>query len=655
MFFERKRLVRFENVEDIRRYGTISLPESLDPPSDERFTPWHLRTASPPSRWLNVRLDHFTARVRQADGEWVELPVEKSTVRHEMRTLRTMESPWSFVMRPQGIMPGDTVELHWKYMVPYDFNWPATSGWRQWEWPDNWARLTSWRVFFHGELPIARQTIEMRYNLLHGVVLSGTNYSTRFEQGNEVRLTWERRDLPGCIREVNARPAQDLPHINVQLVPEDFRYWRVDRLGGVARPQPYWLQVVRVREELAFWWVRVSRKRVPDRQNQYFRDFVRRVGGNDPSAVRRMQHIHDHIATDFEYRHDKAWYLDQDRKLPRYGNQVKEGYLRDISRYDLYAKLLGGLRLPYSTAYLLDKRIGAMTDLYLTPLWDNEFLFGVRDGERILWMHPKRSRHGLLAGELPFYWEGSGALLVDLELMMEELPPPPRFIDLPVIDPSANVRGTEWVVHLKEEDESAAADVRVFLSGQFSTLCRPVYLGGKVDSTVHAGYGHRPWDGEGTELTGFHVDGPETAPPYRTRVEATVTMDKRLVKWDDGTVTVDLADFLHHVVPEGFDADTRQLPFHWDFRQQDRIRVEFLFQRPMRIADEAACDRSHTTAASRLERTCRMAGDRKLVVESRLSIDAEREDPGDHHVLERLLADALGKDAVVVLETQRGD
>ena len=40
LFFERRRVVRFASQEDIRRYGPVVLPESLDPPYDEHGKPY---------------------------------------------------------------------------------------------------------------------------------------------------------------------------------------------------------------------------------------------------------------------------------------------------------------------------------------------------------------------------------------------------------------------------------------------------------------------------------------------------------------------------------------------------------------------------------------------------------------------------------------
>lgn len=638
VFVERKRIIRFGDAEQIATHARIVLPESLDPAYDERFTPWTLRDAPPPTRWLNVRLDDFSARVVEPVERARELPVSRSLEQVEFRTLRTLENPWSHVMEVQDIAPGEVVELHWKYMLPYDFNWPATNSWRNLEWVDNWARLTSWRIFFHDRLPIRKHRVELLYHLKHGLVAGGARPDERLEDGNEVRLVWKHHDLPGCIHEPFARPAADLPHVTIQVVPEDFRYWRRDRLSGIAFPQPYWLQVIRYREARAFWWRQVSRKRLPDKQNALVREYIRQVGGSDTSAVVRMIRVHDDVAQRFTYAPDRLWYMDVDRGLPRIGEQVRDGVIRDISRYDMYAKLLNTLHLDHSTAYVLDKRIGQLTDLYLTPLWDTEFLFGIRAGEGMLWMHPKRSRYGSLAGELPFYWQGTAALLIDLELLIDDLPPPARFVDLPVDDPAGNLRGIEYTVDIDLAQGTATGRAQVFLSGQFSTLGRAAYLGFPIDSTVDARYGWRPTEVSGIRSSGWAPGELSQEPPFRFRTEATLDLSALLEQHEDGSWTFDPSPLVAHVVPDPSGLDGRTLPLHWDFAQQDRFRFDLRFSGPVEVLEHGPVPGRVEGAGATLERRMFQRGVDRLLLRSELQVDQERVGLEEMPSLRRVLA-----------------
>ena len=590
------------------------------------------------SLWWNTRLDHFGARVVKPDGSWREVRVLGHATGEQVRTMIAMEHANSHVLDLADVEPGDVVEVRWKYMLPYDSNWPQSMGWRSLDWMDNWARLTNWRVFFHGPLPVRRQRVEVLYSLKHGMVISGPAPARRAEKGNEVVLTWYHEDLPGCINEVGARPAADLPHLTIRLEPEDARYMWTDRLSGIAMPNPYWMKVVRIRQWRAFWWHRVARKRTPDKQNQLFKEFVQRTAAGIPDSLRarRVAQVHDHIARQFTYEDDKLWYLDIDRSIMRVGDEVRDERLRDISRHDLYVKLIELHRLNYSTAYVLDKRIGRMDDHYLTTLWDNELVYCVADKHDLFWLHPKRGQHGWLANELPFYWEGTQALHVDFDVLADDLERPPLFVWLPTSDPAGHVRGMEYALDVDLNSSTADGVLRVFLSGQFSTLGRARYLGGVMDSTVNPRYGWRPDDEAGITTRSWSKAELSAEAPFRFRTSAGLVVRDLLAAKGDTLYTMDASSLIAHAVEERFRAADRHLPFHWDFPLSDQFRVDLNFTEEVELVDEQQVV-DLATGAARLERRVRQVHPRRVVLESRLVVTQERERATDHEALQRLV------------------
>lgn len=638
LFFERRQVIRFGSEEDILKHTRFTLPESLDPVYDQRHTPWTERGEMPTPMWFNVRLDVFAARIIRPDGTWGEVGVFSSVEREQVRTIRGQETAWTYVLDLQSIAPGDVVEVHWKYMIPYDNNWESTQGWRAFHWMDNWSRLTSWRIFFHDAIPIRDQRVSITYHLKHGLVLGGAVPSQRSENGDQITCAWENKDLFGCMDEVNARPAEDLPHVTVLFAPEDLRYWRRDRLSGMPIEQPHWLQVMRTREAKAQFWERVAKKRVPDRQNTLIKEFVEENTGHlpDSMAAQRMAILHDLIAQEFTYEDDHLWYMDIDRGLPRMGDQVNEERLRDISRYDLYAKLAYAVGLHYSTAYVLDRRIGRMNDRWTTPMWDSEFLLGVRNGDRMQWMHPKRTRYGQVTDELPYYWQGSPALLMNLERLLVDDPGPALFVDLPTADAAANTRVIEYVLDLDLERLSATGMVRTYLSGQFSTLGRAAYFGAAIDSTVDPLYGKRSTDVEGLVVRTQQELDFMPIPPFRFRMDAEIQVDGLVRQEPDGSYLLDLARFMGHVVPPDFTADDRDLPFHWDFEQDDRYVITIRSPVELEVLNTDVIERSATSPSAKWERSITGSGD-ELRIESRLVVGRPKEEVENAKDLERVL------------------
>ncbi len=641
-FFEHRRVVRYEDRSDIVRYGPVALPESYDPSFDRHGAPYTAMGSRAFPRLFNLRVDHFAVRVIRPDGSWDELPVEQLASGTDVQGRAIMLQTQAITFYPQGIMPGDVVEYRWKYMLPWDSNAPYTNGWRGKRWVDNWSRLSSWRIFFHHALPIREQNTELKYSAKHGLDLSGAAPDDRSSVGHERVLYWKRSALPGVMDEVHARPASEVEAAIICFQPEDLRYLRSERLSKLPIQQQPWLYAIRDREYKAVWLERVSKKHLPDKQNVLVDRFIlSECGSLEPKdAVRCMESMHERIAQEFIYMPDREWYLDMDMSLARMGDQVSDDRLRDISRFDLYCKLINAMRLPYVTAYLLDARSGSLDDRFTSPMQENDWLFGIRDGEDMLWMHPKRSRFGWFANELPFYWEGTMALLIDRERLVADDPQPPLFVELPTTIGSANVRGIE---HSMEVDLRAATvrdNVRTFLSGQFSTLGRSAYLGGGMDATVNPSYGHVPANLERARMMDQKVQDVSRDAPFRFRDECELVLEDRVVDEGNGVYSIDLRSFIAHAVPYSCERVGRELPFHWDFTQSDQFILDLKFQQPVDIMDLTRFELDLSSSGARYTLTAEVLNASEVRIRSQFLVHHAVEGP---HEAERIadLLDAI--------------
>ena len=647
LFFERVRVIRFADEADILRHGHVQLPESLDPPMDRGEGVWDPRAENPGPRWMNIRIDRVQARVLNPDGTTRPVEMVAHPRRWPVKNPTTVEHASSVVLDLVGIVPGDVVELRWKVMVPYDVNQPASQGWRSDPWMDNWARLTSWRIFFHDALPVRDQQVSIRYLRKQGLTFAGEPPHIVTEEGEALTAIWRHTDLPGCMNEVNARPADDLPHIVLRLEVEDLRYWARDRISGMPVQQPPWVYAVRRREANALWLERVARKKVPDRQNQLVKDFITTTtaGLGHAPAARRIEALHERIAMEFSYDPDTDWYADLRGTNQRMGDQVSDERLRDISRHDLYVKLIAQHRVQHRTAYVLDRRSGRLSADHLTPVWDLEQLIGVPDGEGMLWMHPKRRRSGLLANELPFYWAGARALLVDVTRLALDGPQAAEFTTLPAADPGNDRRRMTLSVEVDPVTGSCTAELRVLLSGQFSTVGRGAWLHDEPDPAVHPGYGHRPQDAGRCAVVHHQPGAPRSDAPFDLPLMQRLDLGPRLTQDGDTAWSLDLRGLLMHATPAPFDAASRVLPYHWDFRQVDELEVTVHAPAGWRLVTDLTPGRWNSTVAALDVES--VVHENTAVIRSVLRVDGEREPGPDHRGLTALLLGAQGISGVL--------
>jgi len=491
--------------------------------------------------------------------------------------------------------------------------------------------------------------MSIRYRRQHGLSIGGTSFYSIEENGDERTAIWDQHDLPACMDEVNARPGVDLPHIRVTLQMDDSRYWMRDRLSGVPIQQPYWFNVLRTREARALWWQRVAKKNVPDRQNALLHEFMDRtvLGIPEEAKARRVEALHEYIAEQFTYKNDTLWFQNIDNGQARMGHQVKAERIREISRFDLYAKMIYALGADFSTAYLLDKRIGHMDDQWMTPLWENDLLFGVKDADHTLWMHPKRGLVGLWAGELPFIWQGTNAVIMNATFLDADRTMSPLFLDLPTDDPAANVRVVETQLDVTANNATIQGTTRVLLCGQFSTLGRGAYQGLRIDGTIHPLYGDVLQRMGASDEGQWRVRTNSSDPPFRFQAERSFAASDILSVGEKGAWSIDVSGLICHAVPTNFASESRDLPFYWDFAQNDRSIIDLQFDQPMHFDGVLGLQTVAVTPHARIERNVTVEDPTHVRIESRLVVTGEREEIKDAIALEHLMRVAGASDLVL--------
>ena len=82
---------------------------------------------------------------------------------------------------------------------------------------------------------------------------------------------------------------------------------------------------------------------------------------------------------------------------------------------------------------------------------------------------------------------------------------------------SANVRAMEYALEVDLEKADATGKARIFLSGQFSTLGRAAFMGGRRDSTVMPAYGYTPALVQGIMARRSGEHDLSSDPPFRYR------------------------------------------------------------------------------------------------------------------------------------------
>ncbi|MBK9196379.1 MAG: hypothetical protein IPO17_15645 [Flavobacteriales bacterium] len=584
VFFERHQVIRFDDADAVRKYTSFTLPESLDPTYDKQDLPFAKQDSLPRPLYFNTEVVFCRARKLGADVDAGALPVEGRVIREQVKFGIGLHETWSYAIDVLGVLPGDTIEVHWKYSIPF---------------MENWMKFNAQRLFFNGALYKRSSNLMIEADGMQGFRHWGIPPDSVADEGRTVKKYWTLKDLPAVADEVGARWYAELPFLTIGTLQDAQFYAHVTR-SGMAVDIPYWAKAMRLREGNAHWWRQVALKNVPDAQTERMKGFMDLYPGTDP--IDRLRRMHSAIATTFDYQLDDAWYDNKDRDNQRMGDQLLDKRLREISRYDLYSKLISMLRLKYYTAYMMDARVGALGLDWLSPVWNNEWTFLVNDNGTPVHLHPKRTRFGLLPDEMPFYWEGTRALVGDVDKLWadgelgDKKPIEPELIPIPKLLPAVNQRSINMDVDVDLATGVMKVRANILLTGQWSTLTRSAYLFGVVDSSAHPGYGHRLFDLAGATDVQVELGEVQQMPPFRMPIKVSFTLPGRVLS-KDSTWTVDLSGLFHHVVDSTFTAEGRDLFYWFDFEGGDEVRARVHFDRAVQLVSDTAVSTMQPFAA----------------------------------------------------------
>lgn len=566
VYFERKQRIRINSADEGELpYTQFVFPESHDPFYDSRHQPLAERPRYIAADFLNVQMVYFAARKISADGTTEKLQYKTSFREDQITINERFESQFRYIFDLQGVQPGDEIEVYYKYEVPYQFNS---------------FFFKEHRIFYHGKYPIQLQRIEIAVPEQVSSQIVGRNPDNSFVESKRNHYVWKHEDLPGCIEEVGIRPSIDLPHLVVSF----FTGSPVSRLNNNLVyedfPSHYLREMLTHRERNTLWLRRIARgDSERDAQSVHIHEFIDETTAGIPRyrAAWRMDRLHSRISNEFEYQWDDAYFARDDLSLEKMGDQVAEKRLRETSRYNLYARLINSLGEKYFTTYLLDARIGQLSENYSSNVLFSDFAFAVPDDDYLSIYYPKSDVYGYEPNEFPFYLAGSPAYFVNYDQLVTSADYSPATIQLPgqVKD---NNRQTLIMAKISTETAEMIGEITVDLAGQFSTLTRSLYDYGKVDSSINPLYGLMPLHGLNAEYDDPQQMEAEMYAPYSRKYALKFEGQANIDNASGGSaIELPLTGWFNFVTWPNFDGENRVLPFYIDFEGNDftRIVVEF--------------------------------------------------------------------------------
>ncbi|MBL4753357.1 MAG: hypothetical protein JKY52_07165 [Flavobacteriales bacterium] len=584
IYIEKRQHIKFLSAEELLDGSHFELPGSFDPNLDNSDVPRNGKDKAPRPKLFDVEVLFFAARIKRSDGTIEDAEIDDKVLMddqtYHLKTQRALSqsfSPrgarlennksFSYAFQILNIQPGDELEIHYKYEIPYD---------------PNWYLFNSKRVFYHGKYPKQDYSFTFNFKKRVGTTFSynnGAKPAARTEEKEKVTYLFKASNLAGCISETNGRPHLELPYFVYNLNPFDSRFFFQSTTTLESAQLPFWIYLLKLREQYTEFQQRRSEPIIKDKQWKKVRAFM--VGTTAPFGkdmlVSKMSALHNTVVDEFDYQQDGAYFAGNDRKLERLGDYTENKTLREISRFKLYVKMFTYLQIPYNTVYFMDKRLGKLGLTYISPIIDNEYAFAASISDKRFYLYPKQNIWGYYINELPFYWENTPALDIEFYNLWSDKIADLNFVTTHVNHPKDNIRVTNVKTLVSLNSNQLSCEANVSLSGQFSTMTRNLYVHNYIDSTLNPQYGRKiNYAFIGNDPTTLEPKSSSSQYPFKTSFNLHYAATKMISK-EGSNYQISLTDWFPHIVEEQVDTSRRSLRYYPDFQYQDMMNYYFVF------------------------------------------------------------------------------
>lgn len=624
VYFEHRKRIAIQGTDGEEvPFSKIMLPESADPFYDTRELPLTEKPAVPTAEYLNVRVLFFAVRKIHPDGSTSPIEFRDSFEEGRILIEDRYENQFKYAFYLDGLRPGDEVELHYKYEVPYDVNWPF---------------FNDQRVFFHEQYPVQHKQVEFSKPKNLSTVLYGSEPDLSWEVKDREYHKWTKENLPGCIREPGIRPDRDLPYLLYSLYTKNPRYEMRLSTSGKAIYADYTSAAFRTREQNTFQIRRLELAgEVRGKQSEQLARFIAENTPNqpDPHPLMIFDRMHATITDDFEWVPSDAYYAEKDMSLVKLGNRVSNNELVESSRNELYKRLANRMGELYYSIYMLDKRIGTLTKDYQANQLFSDWALGLPFDSYLNVYVPKKQRFGYYVNEFPFYLAGTRAFAVDVDRLVGQERYFPELITLPEI-PEENYRHSAISVAVNSQSYQSTGTIQVDLSGQYSTLTRSVYAFGQVDSSINPAYGLRYFYGVDAELGPDSLVQSNKYAPFFHQYRTDFTAASLASRDSENDCSISLNGMFPFVMWPDFDKTERVLPFYADFPGEDVVRMTLKFDQPVTLQNgsELTVDVENRFGSVRLN--CSQTESDEILVEVTYKLFADRVEPRQAHLIANL-------------------
>ncbi len=527
----------------------------------------------------NINMQYFNASIKNDHNNQNEIKIVQNIKR---KRVLDMEGFFGYVDQYdyflENLRVGDTLLLSYKFEIPFK---------------DNWIKLLSNRIFFHGKHPKKSYSLTWCHNKELEVDSLFANHKIPEVSlsGNKFCYHWTFDNLSGCIDEPGSKPYETLPYFVFVPQSYDFEYTHFNSYKQEFIP-PYFLEASRRQDELweENWDNVIGNKNKNNSCYQKVANKIISLAPDDKLGVVQLRYFQQYMVDSVNYDPALNYYKhNEDQRKQRAGSDLLAYILKDNNLERIYGNIVPRLGLDLFTAYPVDSRVGVISPQYTPTVKDNDLLLAIALNNKTLsFVIPKSDKNNYYFEEMPFYYEDIPVLLLHYtdypsRLEKRNFNTDFRQTTTPASNRKDNYRKIQGKVSIDLDNNIAEFQTRVILSGQYSTLTRCIYNSSPVDSTINPKYLEPIWNlAENVEIKNVKPQHPMIYYPFKTTI-TTEYVARDLLSSESKQYTLKPGRWFKMIYSNSICNEPRFLDYYPDFVGSDSYSYMLEFDKPIKL------------------------------------------------------------------------
>lgn len=521
----------------------------------------------------DVKINDFKME-KQGSGQstWTRLKTKTNVTRPDFLDLMTKEYVrpimTAYKLETSGLKKGDLIRVTYEWEAPF---------------LSNPYELWSVRMFHHGEMDKADYELTISYP---NDIQWNMEYMNRAEP-DEIRPTlnkrmeekWHLKNLPGCIAEPNSRAYLELPYIQVSFSRIDVGSIIGSQVFGFSGtldvPAMYIFTTTRTQEH--FDDIGGMSAGISSKNRRRINSLLEMAASGQTVPLDKMKKLHGFIQRKYEYSKSIKYYQSPSLSSLGVDNLIATYTMEDALRHRLYLALFYWTKTTVFLGFSMDKRSGIVSENYSKAFAKNDYFFASSDTEgNIFLFSPKANKSGMYINELPFYLQGTQAMLMynlpsqNFTLSNSEITVGKTIkINIPANTESENIRLWNARITADASTKTATTKGRLSLSGQYSTLTRGIYMSNSVIDDAPDFYNAPVWD---RSIGSFEAEVTEVSTSGKRPYSSIYNCNYSSASMTDEALPI--GQWLCHFLPEPLDTAERSLTYYADFLGTDILNLQ---------------------------------------------------------------------------------